>query len=72
MRAGTLRYGDEETTMDKINFKSILKFLLIAFFLYAIFTSPVESANIAHTIGDVIRNAFTNLGEFFNALLGKH
>lgn len=57
--------------MDKINFKSFLKFLLFAFIIYAIFSSPSQSADVAHSIGNVLRNAVHNLGEFFDALLGK-
>lgn len=57
--------------MDKINFKSIVKFLLFAFIIYAIFSSPNQSADVAHSIGDVFRNGVHNLGEFFDALLGK-
>ena len=61
----------EDIEMDKINFKSILKFLLFAFLIYAIFSSPGQSADVVRSIGNVLRNAVTNLGELFDALLGK-
>lgn len=57
--------------MDKINFKSILKLLVFAFIIYAIFSSPSQSADVVHSIGNVLRNAVTNLGTFFDTLLGK-
>lgn len=62
----------EKTPMDKINFKSILKFLLLAFIIYAVFSSPAKSADVVRAVGDVLRNAVTNLREFFDALLGKN
>lgn len=55
--------------LDKI--KPVLKTLLIVFVLYAIFTSPDRSADIARSIWDVISNGVKNLGDFFDNLLGK-
>lgn len=55
----------------QLKWKPILRVLLIIFVLYAIFTSPDQSANIVHSIWNVLRNGVTNLAHFFNALLGK-
>ena len=63
---------ERDDAMDKINFKSILKFLLFAFIIYAVFSSPAKSADVVRAVGDVLRNAVTNLREFFDALLGKN
>lgn len=55
----------------QIKWKPILRVLLILFVLYAIFTSPQQSADIVHSIWTVLKNGFTNLGDFFDALLRK-
>lgn len=55
--------------MDR--FKPLFKFLVVMFILYAIFSSPNQSAQVVRDIGHVIRNGAENLQHFFNAILGK-
>ena len=55
----------------QLKWKPILRTLLIVFVLYAIFTSPDQSADIVHSIWTVLKNGVTNLGQFFNAILQK-
>lgn len=51
--------------------KRLLQWLLAAFIVYAIFTSPDRAGAIVHTAGDIIGHAFASLGNFFDALLRK-
>ena len=51
--------------------KRLLQWLLAAFIVYAIFTSPDRAGDIVRTTGDIIGHAFASLGSFFDALLRK-
>lgn len=51
--------------------KKIIVWLLLAFFVYAIFVSPDKAAGIVGNIGGVIADGFTAILRFFDALLGR-
>lgn len=51
--------------------KKIFWWIVIAFALYAIFTSPDQAANIAHSAWTIIVDSVKNIGHFFDALLQK-
>lgn len=51
--------------------RKILLWLLLAFFVYAIVTSPTQAADIVETAWDIILQAFRGIGGFFDALLDK-
>ena len=51
--------------------KKIVLWLLVIFMLYAILTSPKDSASIVGTAWDVIANGVRNIGRFFDALINK-
>lgn len=50
--------------------KKVILFLVLAFFIYAIFTSPDLAADIILTIWNILVQAFYALLEFFDSLLG--
>ena len=49
--------------------KKILLWVLVAFAVYAIFTSPDRAADIVKTAGDILVDGVRNIGTFFDALL---
>ena len=49
--------------------KKILLWILVAFAVYAIITSPTQAADIVHTTWSIIVEAVTRIGAFFNAVL---
>jgi hypothetical protein len=51
--------------------KKIVLWTLLAFFVYAIVTSPSQAADIARNIWAIIAQGFTSVGSFFDALLNK-
>jgi hypothetical protein len=51
--------------------KKILLWILVAFAAYAVFTSPDQAAEIVKTSGSMLGDGVTNLGNFFDALLGR-
>ena len=51
--------------------KKILLWVLIAFAVYAIFTSPDQAADIVRTSGSILADAVRSIGRFFDALLGR-
>lgn len=55
----------------KLQWKPILRVLLILFVLYAIFTSPQQSADTVHQIWDILKSGVQNLANFFSALLKR-
>lgn len=52
---------------DKV--KKIIIWVVFAFIVYAVFTSPDHSADIVHSAWDIIRNGVTRFGDFFNSVL---
>jgi hypothetical protein len=51
--------------------KKIVLWSLLAFFVYAIVTSPSQAADIARNIWAIIAQGFSSVGSFFDALLKK-
>ena len=51
--------------------KRITIWVLFAFVLYAIFTSPDKSADIVRNLWDLLASGVENMGDFFKAIIGK-
>lgn len=51
--------------------KKILLWVLVAFAAYAVFTSPDQAADIVKTSGTILGDGARNIGNFFDALLGR-
>ena len=49
--------------------KKVIVFLVVAFFVYALFVSPERAAGILQSIWNIIVEAFYALLAFFDALL---
>ncbi|ACV07560.1 hypothetical protein Ksed_26050 [Kytococcus sedentarius DSM 20547] len=49
--------------------KKLLWYLLLFFIIYAIFTSPERTGDIFRAIGDIIVQAFSSLGGFYDSIL---
>jgi hypothetical protein len=49
--------------------KKIIVFILVAFAIYAVITSPEKAADIVKTIWDLIWSAILSIADFFDALL---
>jgi hypothetical protein len=60
---------DQGDDMQRV--KKILLWVLVAFAAYAIFTSPDQAADIVKTSGSMLGDGVKNLGNFFDALLGR-
>ena len=51
--------------------KKIALWTLLAFFVYAIVTSPSQAADIVRTAWDIIVQGVKSIGSFFDALLNN-
>ena len=51
--------------------KKIIGWLLLAFLIYAIVTSPAQAAVIGRTAFDIVAQGFRSIFAFFDALLGR-
>ena len=51
--------------------KKVLLWVLLAFAVYAVITSPTQAADIVHTTWDIVVQAVTRIGDFFDALLNR-
>ncbi|HET8983771.1 MAG TPA: hypothetical protein VFN47_13855 [Pedococcus sp.] len=51
--------------------KKILLWILVAFAIYAIFTSPDRAADIVRTSGSILVDGGKGIGQFFDALLRR-
>ena len=51
--------------------KKIVPLTVLAFFIYAIVTSPDQAADLVHTVWDIINKGFTGIAGFFDAVLNK-
>ena len=49
--------------------KKLLWYLLLFFIIYAIFTSPERTGDIFRAIGEIIVQAFSSLGGFYDSIL---
>jgi divalent metal cation (Fe/Co/Zn/Cd) transporter len=59
----------KETMMNRV--KKILLWVLVAFAIYAIITSPDQAAEIVRTSWSILADGVRNIGNFFDALLGR-
>ncbi len=48
--------------------KKVILWLVLAFCVYAVVTSPERSADVVKEIWHIITTGFTRIGDFFNAL----
>jgi hypothetical protein len=53
--------------MDRV--KKILLWAVVAFVLYAVFTSPDQAAGMAKDGGGILADGVRSIGSFFDALL---
>lgn len=53
------------------NVKKVVGWLLAAFLIYAIFTSPGRAGDIVHTSWEIVSQGFSSLGSFFDAVLNR-
>lgn len=51
--------------------KKILLILVLAFFVYAVFTNPTKAADLVHTIWGLLVDGFNALLRFFNSLINR-
>lgn len=51
--------------------KKIVLWTLLAFFVYAIMTSPSQAADIVHTAWNIILGGLKGIGGFFDAVLNR-
>ncbi len=51
--------------------KRLLVWVLIAFAIYAVVTSPEQAADIVQTSGSIVADGAGSIGDFFDALLGR-
>ncbi|WP_186525980.1 hypothetical protein [Leekyejoonella antrihumi] len=51
--------------------KKIIIWVVFAFIVYAIFTSPTRSADIVHSCWQILSDGVKNLGAFFNSILNR-
>jgi len=52
--------------------KKIVLWSVVAFFVYAVITSPSQAANIVQGAWDLIVLAFKSIGNFFNQILNHN
>ncbi|GAA2747574.1 hypothetical protein GCM10009868_37640 [Terrabacter aerolatus] len=51
--------------------KKIILIIVLAFFVYAVFTSPVKAADIVNNIWGVLVDGFSAILRFFSSLLNR-
>ncbi len=51
--------------------KRIILIIVLAFFIYAVFTSPTKAADIVSNLWGVIVDGFNAILTFFNSLLNR-
>jgi hypothetical protein len=51
--------------------KKVLLWVLVAFAVYAVFTSPDRSADIVKSSGTILADGAKSVGHFFDALLSR-
>ena len=51
--------------------KKIILIIVLAFFIYAVFTSPTKAADIVSNLWGVIVDGFNAILTFFNSLLNR-
>lgn len=51
--------------------KKIILIIVLAFFIYAVFTSPVKAADLVSNVWGIIVDGFNAILAFFNSLLNR-
>jgi hypothetical protein len=51
--------------------RRIILFIVLAFFIYAVFTSPTKAADIVSNLGGIIVDGGNAILKFFNSLLNR-
>jgi hypothetical protein len=51
--------------------RKLVLWTLLAFFIYAIVTSPSQAASLVHTTWNIIVEGVKGIGGFFNAVLNQ-
>ena len=51
--------------------KKILLWVLLAFAVYAVLTSPEQAADIVRTAWEILADGVRSIGSFFDSLLGR-
>ncbi|MCU1535939.1 MAG: hypothetical protein JWP82_290 [Humibacillus sp.] len=51
--------------------KKVILFIVLAFFIYAVFTSPTKAADIVSNLGGIIVDGGNAILKFFNSLLNR-
>lgn len=60
---------DEEPAVTRT--KTVIKWLIIGFLVYAVVKSPQQAADIVRTAFDIVAQGFTAIFSFFDALLSN-
>ncbi|NNG38716.1 hypothetical protein HJ588_05435 [Flexivirga sp. ID2601S] len=55
--------------LDKV--KKVVIWVVVAFIAYAIFTSPSRSADIVHSIWQILSDGVDSIGTFFDRILNR-
>lgn len=50
--------------------RQFVPWVIAAFFVYAVITSPDKSADTVRNLWDIVKQGFENIGQFFGNLLG--
>jgi hypothetical protein len=58
-------------TIVKSRTGKVILFIVLAFFIYAVFTSPTKAADIVGSLWGLIVDAFNAILTFFNSLLNR-
>jgi len=67
--AGSCTPDEARTPMPPV--RKVVTWLVVAFVLYAILTSPEPAANMVGSAWAVVLNGFSNVGHFFDALISR-
>ena len=51
--------------------RKVILFIVLAFFIYAVFTSPTKAADIVSNLWGVIVDGANSILKFFNSLLNR-
>ncbi|HEX2704948.1 MAG TPA: hypothetical protein VHM65_04255 [Candidatus Lustribacter sp.] len=51
--------------------RKILLWVLFAFIVYAVYSSPAQAGDIVRSAWEILGNAVTAIGRFFRSMLGQ-
>jgi hypothetical protein len=52
--------------------KKIVLWTVVAFFIYAVITSPTQAANIVQGAWNIVVHAVSSIAAFFNSILNRN